>query len=212
MAFRHKLKRVKIYRLKIQLYFDEFGDESENQYKTYRIKNNYFNDKTDDYFLNLVSKSKNKLLLNTPSKNNKYSTIDNNNYFISKYKPSYTYNNNLCQISSHIPLLKTRENSYKRYYKSLNKEIRFLSNAFKNQYISTSNRPVSNFNKRKNEYTINLASPLSDIKYQNKIIKINQPNYFSDYIRNNYQGKKKFGNTFEEDEEIKTFRLSMKRK
>ena len=109
MAFRHKLKRVKIYRLKIQHYFDEFGDESENQYKTYRIKNNYFNDRTDDFFLKIFSKSTNRLLVNSSSiKNKKYFTIDNNKYSDSTYRPSYTYNNNLSQISSKIPLIKTR--------------------------------------------------------------------------------------------------------
>ena len=213
MAFRHKLKRVKIYCLKMQLYFDEFGDESENQYKTYRIKNNYFNDRTDDFFLKIFSKSTNRLLGNSSSiKNKKYLTIDNNKYSDSTYRSSYTYNNNLSQISSKIPLIKTRENSYKRYHKSLNKEIQFLSNAFKKKYTSTSNRPISNFQKRKSEYTINLATPLSDIKNQNKIIKINRPNFLSDYIKSNNKGKQSFDNLFEENEEIKNFRLSMRRK
>jgi hypothetical protein len=53
---------------------------------------------------------------------------------------------------------------------------------------------------------------LSDIKNQNKIIKINRPNFLSDYIKSNNKGKQSFDNLFEENEEIKNFRLSMRRK
>jgi hypothetical protein len=64
----------------------------------------------------------------------------------------------------------------------------------------------------KNEFSINLASSLSVIKYYNKNIRKIEPNYFTDYLKSYNLGKKTFNNIFDENDDVRNYRLSMRKK
>ena len=112
-------------------------------------------------------------------------------------KPLYK-NNNLYHISSSIPLFNFKENSYRRYHQSLNKEIKFYSNAIKNNNINF-NRPISNINKRRNYNSINLISPSYEKKsYDNLFMRKNT--FFNAYLNNYHNRKKTINNLFDNNE------------
>ncbi len=64
----------------------------------------------------------------------------------------------------------------------------------------------------KNEFSINLASSLSDIKYYNKTLRQFEPKYFTDYLKSYNIGKKTINNIFDENDDVKNYRLSMRKK
>lgn len=154
---------------------------------------NYYNNLLD--FLGKPILKNNKIFKTSQNRINYYNTDVNkiNNIYP---KPNYK-NNHLYQISTSIPLFNLKENSYRRYHQSLNKEIKFYSNAIKNNNIIF-NRPISNI-ESKNYKSIDLIVPSYEKKnYDNLFIRKN--NFFNAYLNNYHNRKKSINNLFDNNE------------
>lgn len=190
-TIRQQLKTVKNIYLYFffKIYFDNFGDDNDSQYNPYKSTKNYFNTSLD-FLGKPYSKIENKLL-------NKFYDYDLLNDYLNlnkiTFKPSYS-NNNLYQISSSIPFSKTKVNSNRRFYNSLNKEIKFLTNSFKNNK-NNFNRPVSNVFNRKNNNCIDFTSSNFDIKYYNHVKK-KEPLFVQNYCKFYNQRKESVNSLF----------------
>jgi cupin superfamily acireductone dioxygenase involved in methionine salvage len=155
---------------------------------------NYYNNSLD--FLGKPILKNNKLFKTSQKRINYFNTDENkkkNLFLKSNYK-----NNNLYHISSSIPLFNLKENSYRRYHQSLNKEIKFYSNAIKNNNIIF-NRPISNIYKRRNYNSNDLITPSFEKKtYDNLFIRKN--NFFNAYLNNYHNRKASINDLFDNNE------------